>query len=187
MEIKARDEQRLILAPSFSSRLKWIFWLVVAVALGVFLPPRVLGITISVVLGFYCLRKLIGKTVVIDKPTRSITVEERNFLLIPNRRVIPFMDVTRVVVDYHPGDTNHRSWWDVYLDIGGKKFKIDSSTIEWSMWALGLKISELIGKEMIDKHGKDTSKYAPKVTRKEIVEKWKKRAEQEAEKKKRGH
>ena len=91
MEIKKRDEQRLILAPSFSDRFKWIFWLVVALALGVFLPPRVIGITISVVLGFYCLRKLIGKTVVIDKTTRSITAEERSFLLIPKQRVIPFM------------------------------------------------------------------------------------------------
>jgi len=181
VEIKARYEQRLILAPPFSERFKWIFWLVVALALGVFLPPRVIGITISVVLGFYCLRKLIGKTVVIDKTTRNITVEERNSLLIPNQRVIPFMDVTRVVVDYHPGVHNHPSWWDVYLDIDGEKFKIDSSTTEWSMWALGHDISSLIGKEMIDKHLKDTSRYDPNVTREEIVAKRRKRMEQDAE------
>ena len=178
----------MILMPSFDERFKWIFWLVVALVLGVFLPPRVIGITISVVLGFYCLRKLIGKTVVIDKTTRSITVEERNFLLIPNQRAIPFTDVTMVVVDYHLGDTNHSSWWDVYLDIGGEKFKIDSSTQEWAMWSLGIRISELIGKEMMDKHLKDTSRYAPKITREEAVERWRQRAERETEgRKKQGH
>jgi len=181
VEIKKRDEQRLILAPSFSDRFKWIFWLVVALALGVFLPPRVIGITISVVLGFYCLRKLIGKTVVIDKTMRSITAEERSFLLIPNQRVIPFMDVTMVVVDYRPLDGNHPSWWDVYLDIGGEKFKIDSSTQEWAMWSLGIEVSELIGKKMIDKHLKDTSRYDPKVTREEIVARFKKRTQQDSD------
>jgi len=101
-----------------------------------------------------------------------------------------------VVLDYKPpsysagpyGGGGRPAKWELSLDIGGEKVSIDDSTNKWEMWSLAHWISQLIGKEMIDRNGKGESRYDPKVSREEIVARWKKRTEQEAEKKKkRGH
>ena len=114
-------------------------------------------------------------------------MEERNFLLIPNQRVILFPEVSHVVLDYKPPSLGDRGRspekWELSLNIDGEKFRIDSSTVEWSMWTLGHDISSFIGTDMIDNHGKDTSRYDPNVTREETVAKWKRRIEEETEEK----
>ena len=129
-----------------------------------------------------------GKKLFIDRVNENIILEDHFLFFFPRQRVIPFKSVARAVVDYKPPSFSQRSRtpakWVLSLDIAGGRVKIDDSERESEMWSLAQRISELIGKEMTYSRGTKEALYDPKVTREEIVEKWRKRAEQEAEERK---
>lgn len=166
MKIKKEDVQYLIIAPTIGERL--LAMLVLAVFIFIFygiyssfnLTPWF--IAAAVIMGLYALGKVVGDKIVIDRTAESITVEKRHFLLIRRRRVVSLSAVRSVVIDYKSQRESPRSlggsWqyltvtdaWEVSLDTGGKKFKIDDTGKKVDMLDLANRISRFIGKELID-------------------------------------
>lgn len=171
MEIKKRNSERLVIAPTLSAQLPWMVFL--AAAILITFRVSLVFIAISVVLGLYILGELITNKIVIDKPTESIVIEKRRFLLIHRQRVIPFSAVTAVRLRGGPvGEegVERLGPWQLYLDIPGKRVKIAQGT-GWEGMGQASEISRLIGKEP---------------TREDAVASFKKRIEQDTEERNKG-
>ena len=126
-----------------------------AVSLAFLYPPG--AIVISVFLGLYSLGKIFGTKFIVDKLTQTVGIHERHFLLIHRQRVIPFRDVTRVDIDYKKkcdiwgGQTLvRRSAWQVSLNVSDEKVKIDHTTNKADMYNLASRVSNFLGKELVD-------------------------------------
>jgi len=123
-----------------------------------------------------------GKKVFIDKANEQIVLRNRYLFFIRRERVIPFADISSVVVEsrVHSGGSHGGSevtWSRLSIVVGGAKVAIDDSKNEWEMWSLGQRVSQLTGKEMVDRlSGKGETKFNPNISREEIVKRWKKRA-----------
>ncbi len=142
----------------------WIILLIIVVPIVIawFLPW---GIVIAVIIVMYVVGELTSNKLVIDKPTKTITVEKRHFLLIHRRRVIPFSRVALrgVTVEKKlsggggfygggglPGGAS-RVTWDVCLTfgvpgVGIKKIRIDRGGNEREIRDIADEISNLLGK-----------------------------------------
>ena len=131
-----------------------------------------------------------GIKIFIDKVNQNVVVKKRILLFPRRQRVIPFSAVMGVVIDYEPpsgGGPYGRSSpasWKVSLHMGNESIKIEQTTNQWGMWSLAYEIAKLIGKEIIDRDRGGTTRIDPKLPREEIVARWRKRAEQEAEERK---
>lgn len=134
-----------------------------------------------------------GKKLFVDKVNEKIILENCYLFFIRRKRVIPFADISIVVVNrevYSGGPyVASEVKWKLSIVVGGAKVAIEDSKNEWEMWSLGQRISQLTRKVMVDRSsGKGETRFNPNISREEIVERWKKRAEQEAaERKKQGH
>ena len=130
-----------------------------------------------------------GKKVFIDNTNEKIVLRNRYLFFIRRERVIPFTAISRVVVDrevYAGGPYGGSEVkWKLSIVVGGAKVAIGDSKNEWEMWSLGQRMSQLTGKEMVDRSsGKGEARFNPNVSREEIVAKWGRRAEREAEERK---
>lgn len=109
----------------------------------------------------YVVGELTSNKLVIDKPTETITVEKRHFLLIHRRRVIPFSRVAAggVTVERHlsgggggpSGGGGTRITWDVHLvfgvpGVGVRKIRVDRGGDEREIRDTADEISNLLGK-----------------------------------------
>ena len=127
-----------------------------------------------------------GKKVFVDHTNEKIVLRNRYLFFIRRERVIPFADISRVVVDreVYSGGTYGGSEvkWKLSIVVGGAKVAIEDSKNEWEMWSLGQRVSQITGKEMVDRSSrKGETRFNPNISRKEIVEKWKKQTEEERE------
>ena len=154
MITKEQDSQHMVIAPT-GQRLLWICVFMVAISLAFFYPP--VAIVISVFLGLYSLGKIFGTKFVVDKLAQTVGIHERCFLLIHRQRVIPFQDITSVDIDYKKkwglwGSQAlvRRSAWQVSLNVGGEKLKIDHTTNKANMCNLASEVSIFMGKELVD-------------------------------------
>ena len=154
MKTKEQDSQHMVIA-STGQRLLWICVFMVAVSLAFFYPPVV--IIISVFLGLYSLGKIIGTKFAVNKLTQTVGIHERRFLLIHRQRVILFRDITSVDIDYKKKwglwgaqALVRRSAWQVSLNVAGEKLKIDHTTNKADMYNLASRVSNFVGKELVD-------------------------------------
>ncbi len=154
MKIKEKDEQHMVIVSSLSQRLGWILLLAFAIFMGFIGFPSlsVAPIVISVVFGICALANLRSRKVVIDKLTQSISLDERRFLLIYRQRIIPFSAVKGMTMDEKirtnpQGGIPHKAW-EISIDIGGKKLKIDKGSNRMNMLELAEKISLFMEKKL---------------------------------------
>ncbi len=169
MKIKEQDELHMVIGPTIGERLGSAFGLVVFIVLIIFVQfsPIILVRALFSVVGLVgvlvVLRTLVGARIIIDKPTRTVTISKRSFFLTGRQRIIPFSDVRSVTVDYEPqtsmitgeygSTTISHDAWSVSLDIG-EKFKIDHNAKESDMMNLARGISRFTGKGLVDNSAK---------------------------------
>lgn len=144
----------MVIVPT-GQRLWWICVFMVAVSPPFFYP--LVTIVISVFLGLYSLGKIFGTKFVVDKLTQTVGIHERRFLLIHRQRVILFRDVTSVDIDYKKRwglwgaqALVRRSAWQVCLNVVDGKVKIDHTTNKANMYNLASRVSNFVGKELVD-------------------------------------
>lgn len=129
-----------------------------------------------------------SKKVFVDNTNEKIILRNCYLFFIRRERVIPFAALSRVVVEreVYAGGPYSEVKWKVSIVVGGAMVAIGDSKNEWEMWSLGQRVSRITGKEMVDRSsGKSEARINPNVSRGEIVEKWKKRIEEEREAKER--
>ena len=126
-----------------------------------------------------------GKKVFVDHTNEKIVLRDRYLFFKHRERVIPFAGINRVVIDRKVdsrGTYGSEFKWILSIVVGSAKVVIEDSKNEWEMWSLGQRVSQITGKEMVDRSsGKGEAKFNPNISRKEIVEKWKKQTEEERE------
>lgn len=160
MEIKERDSQHLVIEPRLREKLGNIPFLIVGgiitFVVGASLSPG--GYVLPVVFLLFVFGLIIGKKVVVDKLTESITLETRPFVLIHKKHTIPFSSVNALRIDYeHQGGGEHsagRDIWKISCDTGNKKVKIAFTTNIADGHYLANQISDLMGKEVVDNSAK---------------------------------
>ena len=165
MEIKEQTEHHLVLGLPTDEKLGATFVIAVCMGCSFFIfqlfAPILVSSIISAVVGILTsyLFLIVGiKRIVIDKPTQTITIKERSWLLICRKRDIPFSDVRNVTIGYSK-DNDEDDIWSIYLDIG-EKLTIDYPSNKEKMLALANTISHFIGVELEDKSAKPESSSA---------------------------
>ena len=104
---------------------------------------------------YFGVRRLIGKRIVLEKSTNSVILKAPSLLLVHQKRIIPFAEVNSVAITYesiYSGGQygRHRAGWQVSLNTGGQRVKIDHTTDRENMLYLADKISKFMGKEVVD-------------------------------------
>ena len=127
-----------------------------------------------------------GTKVFIDNTNEKIVLRNRYLFFIRRERVIPFTAISRVVVDrevYAGGPYGGSEVkWKLSIVVGGAKVAIEDSKNEWEMWSLGQRMSQLTGKEMVDRSsGKGEARFDPNVSREEMVAKWQRKYKEDRE------
>ena len=137
--------------------------------LGVLLPLLVLiwvidGLSIfllSFIVVFIMGRMIVdGKKLIIEKATENLIFENRILIFFQKRYVIPFKEITRVIID-HDSTGFCIDWrgfwnidkWKVHIDINGKIIVVadrNGEKFDWGMFSLAHEIAELAGKELTD-------------------------------------
>ena len=146
----------MVIAPAPGERVLGILAylvLTLAIALSLFFIPPLPGAILVVVLLLYGAGELTGR-VVINRLAENIIKEKWYFLLVRRRQIVPFWQVTGVVVDYRrvSGATRAHGMWEVYLDISGqrvRKLEIERTRSEEEVRHMAGEISRYIGKELI--------------------------------------
>lgn len=156
MRIKEQDGQRMVIAPAPGERVLGILAYLVltsVIALSLFFVPPLPGIILVVVLLLYGAGELTGR-IVIDRLAESITKEKWYFLLVRRRQIVPFWQVTGVVVDYKrvSGAARAHGVWRVYLDVSGQRartLEIEHTRSEEEVRHMAGEISRYIGKGLV--------------------------------------
>ena len=156
MAIKEQDGQLMVIAPALGERVLGILAYVVlasVIALSLFFIPPLPGIILVVVLLLYGAGELTGR-IVINRMTENITKEKWYFLLVRRRHIVPFWQVTAVVVDYKraSGVARAHGVWMGYLDVSGQKarrLEIERARSEEEVRHMAGEISRYIGKELV--------------------------------------
>jgi len=166
--MKVRDQQRLVVTNSLYDRLEGIFFLVLfggsgvgaAIVWSLPLYGAFLFVAVSVGMGLFLCGHSVGKKTIIDKPSQSIAVETRPFLLFKRQHSISCSAVVSVVIDYEliRGRGAHDSW-EVSLNTIGDKVSINHSRNREEMYALAHGISNYIGKEVEVNRGNEPDTY----------------------------
>lgn len=163
MKIKEKDEQHMIIEPTTGERLLGVLSLVLLIiSIYVFLsvsPGLSFFVIIAIVWIFICLYfagKMLGRRIVFNRPTDSVILEARHFMLIHKKRVVPLSAVTGVSTVLK----SKTDWWktlsnslpsdpkeylEVSIFIGDKKIKIAHSSDGRSMVDLSSQMSAFIG------------------------------------------
>ena len=114
----------------------------------------------------------------VDNTNEKIVLRDRYLFFKHRERVIPFAGINRVVIDRKVdsrGTYGSEFKWILSIVVGSAKVVIEDSKNEWEMWSLGQCLSQITGKEMVDRSsGNGEAKFNPNISREEIVEKWKK-------------
>ena len=167
MEIKEKDEQHKVfeVTRDGSSLILILVFYIVWILLVQFIPVIWVRVLLSLftVYGILhiLLELLVGNRIVLDKPTQTVTIREPSPLLVRKQRVVPFSNVSSVVIDYERWLAGggaavviwHVDVWKVSLDIG-EKFEIAHTVNEANMLHLANEISRFIGRELVDNSAK---------------------------------
>ena len=164
---KEQDSYHLVIKPSLLQRVVVLLFLgFFILGAGIVIPVVIstgeagfalVSLILPIVVLLYIAGRLIGKKLVLDKLAQNITVEERQFMVIPKRHVIPFSAVTSVNVEYKRklNTSGHGSLfydaWQVSLDIGGERIKVDHQEKQENMYRLADKVARFIDKEVVIK------------------------------------
>ena len=164
VKIKEQDEQHIAFGSTLGENL-----LLGILGFGLFSSFIIIGaiipnIPITIILSvvgiagiYFMLHAIIGPRIVLDKPTKTVTISYRSFLFARRQHDIPFSDVRSVVIDYEENTgqdvTQSNDTWEVSLDIG-KKLRIDSTGNKADMLYLANNIGRFIGIELEDKSAK---------------------------------
>jgi hypothetical protein len=172
MKIKEEDSQHLVIVSPFRERLTGVFLLVFAiictyplVALVGFLPSFLgvlLFLVVPLILIYFGVRILMGRRIILDKSTDSVTLEAPTLLLPRKKRIIPFTAVKGVEITYKKWGQGgwfgqggfDNDGWQVSLDTGGKMVKMDHRPNRKDMLYLANKIGKFMGKELADHSAK---------------------------------
>ena len=146
----------MVIAPVLEERLLGILAYVVlisAISLSLFFIPPVPAIILFVLVLLYGAGEFTSR-IVFNRLAESIIIEKRYFLLVRRRRIIPFWQVTGVVVGYRrvSGTSGAHGVWRIYLDVSGdsaKRFEIERTRNEEDMLYMAGEISRYIGKKLI--------------------------------------
>ncbi len=179
MKTKEEDSQHLVIVNTFGERAFGVGFLVFAIIL-IYPLTRIglltgffgfLLLVVTLVFIYFGVRILVGRRIILDKSTDSVILESPSLLLIRKKRIIPFTDVKGVEI-------THKKWtqggwfgvggfdndgWQVSLDTGGKKVKMDHRNNRENMSHLANKISKFMGKELADHSAKNGPgfRYSP--------------------------
>ncbi len=167
MKIKEQDSQHMVIETTLGDRLGWMFGFGIIIVWTIIVQiipdiiARLLFSVFGIVMMVITVRPIIGRKIVIDKFAQTIITKERTFLLISRQRVIPFLDVRSVVIDYERkiyqggmmGGGGSADAWRVYIDTD-KKTKIDHKRNKTNMLHLASEISKFIGTELVDNSAK---------------------------------
>ena len=173
--IKVRAHQRLVVTKSLMDRLWGIIFLVIlggggvgaAIVWSLPLYGAFLLVAVMVGMGLFICGYIIGKKTIIDKPSQSISIETRPFLLFKRQYSIPLSSVVNVVIDYERTKSNEGSHdsWEVSLNTIGDKVSINHSDNSGEMYSLARGISSYIGKELKVNRGNEPDPFMfPKKT-----------------------
>ena len=90
--------------------------------------------------------------IVLDRTTQTITIKQPSLFLVGRKNVIPFSDVSSIVIAYEPEDSGEVSVdaWDVWLSTGINKFMVAHTRNKEDMLHIADEISRFIGIELID-------------------------------------
>jgi len=149
--LESAEENIMVLGPTSSDRIPWIFTLVPTFILGFFgtrgLTVRTIEIAIlmllfSFTIGIYSLSKLIvhGKKIIIDKSTQTIMFKNRHFF-IPTSRTFPFREIKNILIAcVYSGDPPTPTW-KVFICTSSRDYKVDASSVEYEIRKLANTIS----------------------------------------------
>ena len=165
MKIIEQDQKHMVLGLSTGDKINMTIGIVIGISIifliQIYAQPllaRIIGTIIFtsflIVIFLFSLGE--NKRIVIDKPTKTVTISYRSFLLARRQHNIPYSDVRSVVIQYESiQETDMQSGgdsWSVDLDFGNK-FHIDHGNKRDMFW-LAYKISSFIGVELKDKSAK---------------------------------
>lgn len=200
MKIKEETSQRITILPTVGDHLQHIPYLGFAVLVG-FLGTSslsnghgVLGALLlggSIALGLHSLGRVTvhGKKCTIDKSTETVTIEDRRFMFIYRRHVLPFSGIASVRVDSAPPAQGGQWSWVVNIMASNRKFNLDASFSKEHIERLAADVSTFIGVRLVERFGRgERLRFDPKLTREKAVARFKKRMERDVEETKRqGH
>lgn len=156
---KEWDSKQIVILPTIMEKLggKRFVWLVIIICIALTVVNPTLGIVGWFVAALHFTGNIIGKRVIIDKLTETITAKNRYLMLIQKKRVIPFSKVRGVRIDEkhvgkHVTSANGAVdvFWEVSIDTSGKKIRIDRTSKFTDMRYLANEISRFIGSRLID-------------------------------------
>jgi len=169
-DIKEQDSKRILIGHTTGERIGAIFGLAFVIIVIIIIAAQflhvILASVVGILIGLLILRAVLSGKIVINKSTKTITINKRSFFLTSRQRVIPFSEVRNVVIDYlkitsssggpYGGGTTSRDAWKVSLDIGGK-VEIKHTTKKANMLHLASELSKFIGVELVDNSAKPES------------------------------
>lgn len=168
MKIAENRTERLVMTSNPGKRAAGAFLIVIPVSILVAFPSLFFGHTpwgffdvfflvVPLAAIYLGIRMLVGRRIVFEKLTNSVTVAVPSLLLVRQKRVIPFAEVDGVEI------TGRREWsqttgggshlvWQVSLDTGGEMVMLDTGKRE-DMSHLAHKISGFMGKKLVSNSG----------------------------------
>jgi hypothetical protein len=183
MRVIENRTERLVMTSNPGKRAAGAFLIVIPVIILVAFPSVFFGHTpwgffdvfflvVPLAAIYFGIRMLVGRRIVFEKFTNSVTLEAPGLLLVRQKRVIPFAEVDGVEI------TGRRKWtqttgvgsyrgvsysggaytggshlvWHVSLDTGGEMVMLDTGKRE-DMSHLAHKISGFMGKKLVSNSG----------------------------------
>jgi len=160
MDIKKRDNNHIIVSRTITDRLMW---------LGVLFPLLVLiwvtdGLSFVILcfIAMFVMGRMMvdGKKLIIEKATENLIFENRILIFFRKRYVIPFKEISRVIIDHDSTGfcIDWRGFWNIdkwklHIDIYGKIIVVadrNGEKFDWGMFSLAHEITKLTGKELTD-------------------------------------
>ena len=196
MRIVKQNKQRMILGSSFSTWSLQLRLLPILLCMGgialiiVFLSSVWIGGAIVVELS--CVVLLVNlsyRKIILDRSTQNVKIQELLLWMIPLQRHFPLSALTSVLVEHKMINTQEGrrvSIWEVFLYVGGERFRIDHSGYEARMNHLADEIRRFIFTEPPDLlRARDVAKkrtaWKTALERDKVILKWKTRDKKEAE------
>ena len=150
MKIKEQDVQHMVIGPTKGERFLGVLSLVLVIAIICFIIYLEFLSALPVVLIFiFYAGKMLFRRIVFNRPTDSVILEARHFMLIHKKRIVSLSAVTDVSIERKTEEwwsqSVLRESWEVSIFIGDKGIKIDRSRNESRMYDLRSQISTFIG------------------------------------------
>lgn len=161
MRIKEKDEKHIVIRVTrggFMGVVGLVFPIImITFALFIpYMPYKVIFALFGLFAIWLLLREFIGDTIILDKPTQTVTMRKPSLYLFTRQHIILFSQVSSVALDYEEGWHQEADYdlWRVSLNIGGGKSEITQASEEADMYTLAKEISTFIGKELVDNSAK---------------------------------